>query len=236
VQRHDTNAKTPAARLEDKLHIRALHGLNVLFVKGYHRLHVLEPCRLPLKGAGIFVCNHTSGLDPMFIQSTTPRVITWMMAKEFYDMPALHWAFKMLRAIPVSRSGRDTSATRAAIRTLHEGGLLGVFPEGRIERTRELMPFQTGVALMAIKTGVPVYPAYLDGTQRNYTSMLAQFANANNATLTFGEPVVFDRTATDKDALVAATAEIQSAVQALMDRTPPPPAFAWRKPAAAGDA
>jgi 1-acyl-sn-glycerol-3-phosphate acyltransferase len=103
--------------------------------------------------------------------------------------------------------------------------LLGVFPEGRIERKRELMPFQTGVALMAIKTGVPVYPAYLDGTQRAYRSMLAQFANANNATLTYGPPIVFDRSSTEKDALVAATAQIQAAVQALMDRTPAP-AFA----------
>ena len=214
--------------------IRALHGLNVLFVKGYHRLRVLTPCKLPLSGAGILVCNHTSGLDPLLIQSTTPRVITWMMAKEFYDLPALNWAFKLLRAIPVSRSGRDTSPTRAAIRTLHEGGLLGVFPEGRIERERALMPFQTGVALMAIKTGVPVYPAYLDGTQRTYRSMAAAFANANNATLTYGPPIVFDRSSTDKDALVAATATIQSAVQALMDRTPPPPFARQRNSATDG--
>jgi 1-acyl-sn-glycerol-3-phosphate acyltransferase len=222
---HRRDHKTPAPRLEDRAHIRALHGLNVLFVKGYHRLHLLTPCTIPRSGPGIFVCNHTSGLDPMLIQATTPRVITWMMAKEFYDMPALNWAFRMLRAIPVSRSGRDTAPTRAAIRALHDGGLLGVFPEGRIERERKLMPFQTGVALMAIKTGVPVYPAYLDGTQRTYRSMLAQFANANNATLTYGPPVVFDRSSTDKDALVAATAQIQAAVQALMDRTPAP-AFA----------
>jgi 1-acyl-sn-glycerol-3-phosphate acyltransferase len=225
VPRRHTDKAPP--RLEDRPLIRALHGLNVLFVKGYHRLHVLTPCTIPPSGGGILVCNHTSGLDPMMIQATTPRVITWMMAKEFYDMPALNWAFRMLNAIPVSRSGRDTGPTRAAIRTLHDGGLLGVFPEGRIERERKLMPFQTGVALMAIKTGVPVYPAYLDGTQRSYRSMLQAFINANNATLTYGEPVAMDRSATDKDALIAATAQIQAAVQALMDRTPAP-AFARR--------
>lgn len=225
MRRDDT--ETRGLRLDDQLHIRALHALNVIFVRGYHRLNVLTPCNLPRTGPGILVCNHTSGLDPMMIQATTPRVITWMMAKEFYDMPALNWAFRMLKAIPVSRSGRDTGPTRSAIRTLHEGGLLGVFPEGRIERTRELMPFQTGVALMAIKTRVPVYPAYLDGTQRSYRSMLQAFINANNATLMFGEPVVFDRSSTDKDSLISATRAIQDAVQALMDRTPPP-AFARR--------
>jgi hypothetical protein len=78
---------------------------------------------------------------------------------------------------------------------------------------------------MAIKTGVPVYPAYLDGTQRAYRSMVRAFINANNATLTYGEPVMFDRSSTGKEALVAATAQIRGAVQALMDRTPAP-AFA----------
>ena len=46
--------------------------------------------------------------------------------------------FKRIEAIPVDRFARDTASVRAALRHLKEGRILGVFPEGRIERTREL--------------------------------------------------------------------------------------------------
>ena len=56
--------------------------------------------------------------------------------------------------------------------------------ELRIETSRDLLPFQTGVAMMAIKTGVTVYPAYLDGTQRG-KEMVEAVATPNRARLTF---------------------------------------------------
>ena len=200
--------------------VRALKVFNELYCRAFHRLIVLSPPRLPKKGPAILVCNHTSGIDPFLIQSVSPRVITWMMAKEFYDIRAFTWAFKLIRAIPVTRSGRDSAATRAAIRALEDGQILGIFPEGRIENQRALMPFQEGVALMAIKTNVPVYPACLDGEQRN-KEMLRAFLDLNNATIAFGDEVEFDRSSTDKDNLASATAAIQSAVQSLMDKPRP---------------
>ncbi|MGB7160178.1 MAG: lysophospholipid acyltransferase family protein [Tepidisphaeraceae bacterium] len=204
--------------IDHLLSVRILRRLNCFFTHAFHRLDLLSPPHLPETGPAILVCNHTSGLDPFLIQSVCPRVITWMMAKEFYDMAAVTWAFKLIGVIPVARGGRDSTATRAAIRALHDGQILGIFPEGRIERERALMPFQTGVALMAIKTKVPVYPACLDGTQRN-KAMLQAFLEANESTLSFGDPVAFDRSSTDKDALADATAAIQAAVQSLMDKS-----------------
>lgn len=198
--------------------VRFLNAANAFYARAYHRINLLSPPQLPPRGPAILVCNHTSGLDPFLIQAVCPRIITWMMAKEFYDVPAFTWALKLIGAIPVARSGRDSMATRSAIRSLHDGEVLGVFPEGRIEREPGLMPFQSGVALMAIKTGVPVYPAYLDGTQRN-KPMAQAFLEASEATLSFGPPVSFDRSSTDKDALSAATDAIQSAVQSLMDKS-----------------
>jgi 1-acyl-sn-glycerol-3-phosphate acyltransferase len=198
--------------------VRALKRLNELYCRAFHNLKVLSPPRLPETGPAILVCNHTSGIDPFLIQSVCPRVVTWMMAKEFYDIGVFTWAFKLIGAIPVTRSGRDSAATRAAIRALENGQILGIFPEGRIENARELMPFQTGVAMMAMKTDVPVYPAYLDGEQRN-KDMLQAFIEFNNATIAFGDPVEFDRSSTDKDNLADATSRIQAAVRTLMDKS-----------------
>jgi len=198
------------------LSVRVLNAANSFYCRAFHHLDVIAPPPLPPTGPAILVCNHMSGLDPFLIQSVCPRVITWMMAKEFYDMPAVNWAFRLIRAIPVARAGRDATATRAAIRALHDGQILGIFPEGRIERERALMPFQTGVALMAIKTGVPVYPACLDGTQRG-KPMLQAFLESNDAQAAFGDPIELNRCTTDKDALAESTNRIRAAVQALMD-------------------
>ena len=194
--------------------VRVLHTLNACFSRCYHRTIVLSPQRLPETGPAILVCNHTSGLDPLLIQSACRRAVIWMMAKEYYNLPVLYTFFRTIDVIPVDRGGKDLASTRSALRALAAGRVLGVFPEGRIERTRDLMPFQPGVAMMAIRAKVPVYPAYLDGSQRRQT-MINAFLSRNNATLTFGPPVAFDRSSTSKESLEAATAAIQGAVKAL---------------------
>lgn len=153
----------------------------------------------------------------MLIQSACRRLIVWMMAREYYDIRSLTWLYKVVEAIPVERSGRDLSATRAALRALNHGHIVGIFPEGKIETDQNLLPFQTGVALMAIKTGVPVYPAYLDGTQRG-KEMVPAVAHPNRAVIQFGDPVEFPRDSTSKEALEAATERIRDAVWALRDK------------------
>ena len=199
---------------EDRIGVRLLQLLAVLCGRLYHRTHVLAPQRLPRNGPAILVCNHISGLDPLLIQSACPRLIVWMMASEYYEIKTMKWLFRAIDAIPVDRSGRDMAATRAALRALGEGRVLGIFPEGRIETSRDLLPFQSGVALLAIKTGVPVCPAYLDGTQRGM-EMLPAILTPNEAVLTFGPPVEFDRNGTSRETLQAATDRIQQAVERL---------------------
>lgn len=207
-------AAAPPPPAEDRLAARVAQLGGVALARMYHRVLVRAPLRLPREGPAILVCNHISGLDPVLIQSVFPRMIVWMMAREYYDIRQMKWFFDLIGNIPVDRSGRDLAATRAALRALDDGRILGIFPEGRIAPTRELLPFQTGVAMIAIKMKVPVYPAYLDGTQRGMP-MLRAFLTPNEATLTGGPPVEFDRSSTSRDALEAATDRIQGAVETL---------------------
>ena len=217
-----SSSKAPGAadapRPEDRFTIRVLQAIDVCVARVYHQTIVRAPQRLPRHGPAILICNHTSGLDPLLIQSVCPRLIVWMMAKEYYEIKALNWIFKAIEVIHVDRGGRDLAATRSALRALEAGRVLGVFPEGRIETSRDLLPFQTGVALMAIKAGVPVYPAYLDGTQRKKT-MWQAFFQRNRATLSFGPAVEFDRSATSKEVLQVATQRMTEAVAGLKERS-----------------
>jgi 1-acyl-sn-glycerol-3-phosphate acyltransferase len=190
---------------------RALHAANRIFARVYHHVDVLSACTLPRRGPAILVCNHTSGLDPQLIQSTCPRLITWMMAREYYDLPVIRKILDTVGVIPITRGARDTGATRAAIRALENGEILGIFPEGRIAPTRQLLPFQTGVALLAMKSQAAVHPAYLDGTQRGL-EMVAAFMRPQRARLAFGRPLRFSR---EHGAMEAVSGQIQNAVFAL---------------------
>jgi 1-acyl-sn-glycerol-3-phosphate acyltransferase len=192
--------------------------INGLYARIYHDLCVLAPPKLPDTGAAILISNHTSSLDPLMIQSVLHRVVVWMMAKEYYEIPALNPFFRLIEAIPVERGSRDTSAMRAALRALQEGRILGVFPEGQIETTRELLPFQPGVAQMAIKLKVPVFPCYLDGTQRGM-EMGQAFVRRNAASIRFGSEIQIGRSSTSHEALEAATARLRAAMDSLKNQT-----------------
>jgi 1-acyl-sn-glycerol-3-phosphate acyltransferase len=199
---------------ENTLSIRVLRCLNVCFSRIYHHVEVRTPCRLPRRGAGIIVCNHISGVDPVLIQAVSPRLIRWMMAREYYAQPGLKWLLDRVGIIPVDRSGRDLAATRAALEALKNGYIVGIFPEGRIEPTRELLPFLNGIVLLAAKSGAPIYPAYLDGTQRGKEMPRAQI-EPQRARLSFGEPFHLTRARSGREHISEATAMIQNSVEKL---------------------
>jgi 1-acyl-sn-glycerol-3-phosphate acyltransferase len=139
-----------------------------------------------------------------------------MMAKEYFDYKSMRWLYQTMGVILVQRSGRDLAATRAAMRVLASGYVLGVFPEGRLETTRDLIPFQSGIGLLAVKTRAPVYPAFLDGTQRN-REMVEAVLTPSVASIAFAPPVDFADLTDSKAGVLEATRRIQAAVEALRD-------------------
>jgi 1-acyl-sn-glycerol-3-phosphate acyltransferase len=169
--------------------VRALHGMNRMYARIWHHVEVLSPCRLPPTGAAILICNHTAGLDPVLLQATSPRLITWMMAREYYDLPGLRQFSDHLRYIPVNRELRDSTSLRAGLRALKEGKVLGVFPEGRIATNRGLLEFQGGVGVMAQRAGVPVYPAYIAGLPLNM-SIAGSLLGRQEVRIAYGPPIM----------------------------------------------
>ena len=213
------HGRTGAQRPEDRFALRALRAANVCFCRIYHRLELLTPCPVPRDGPAIVVCNHISGLDPAMIQAACPRLIVWMMAAEYYHLRGLRWLFELIEAIPVQRAGgRDWTATRRALRALEAGRVLGVFPEGRIEPDHNLLPFQTGAAMMAMRSGAPICPAYIDGTARNL-SIVQAYLIPQQARLIFGLPLRLQQVQRpDPAAVESATNAIRQRVWELRKR------------------
>jgi 1-acyl-sn-glycerol-3-phosphate acyltransferase len=202
--------------LERQIVVRGGKRLCRILTTYFHHLTVLTSCPIPARGGGILVCNHTSSLDPVPLQAACPRLITWMMAREYGEHFGTRWFFNAIDPILVDRSGRDMAATRAALRALKDGKILGLFPEGRIEKSPELMEFQTGAALLAMKSETPIYPAYLDGSQR-CKGMVEAVLVPNRITLAFGPPIYLKDEGQGREGLEKATLQIRSAIQELAD-------------------
>jgi 1-acyl-sn-glycerol-3-phosphate acyltransferase len=139
--------------------------------------------RIPFaRGQGaVIVCNHIGPIDPAFIQLACDRPVHWMVAREYVESWHFGGVLRTLEVIPVGRRGVDTAATRLAVRYAQQGDLVGLFPEGRINETRErlLLPGRPGAALIALKARVPVLPCYIsdspnDGTSWGFLFMMAR--------------------------------------------------------------
>lgn len=144
---------------------------------------------LPPGRGGVIVCNHRSSVDPFFVQRSTQRPIHWMVAKEYVVHPALRWFLTTCEVIPVNRGGIDTAATKQALRYVREGGVIGMFPEGRINKTDRLfIPVRPGAALVAIKTRAIVLPCYLTGSPYGGTAWSPLFMPAM-VTVQYGDTI-----------------------------------------------
>ena len=113
---------------------------------------------------GVIVCNHRSSIDPFFVQTCASRPVHWMVAREYCELPALRWLARTCEVIPVNRGGIDTRATKLAIRLASRGEMVGMLPEGRINKTDEFMlPVRPGAVLVALRARVPILPCYIEG-------------------------------------------------------------------------
>jgi len=190
----------------------------------WHRFQRLGACTIPTSGPVIVVANHTSGLDPLAMQVSSPRrVIHFMMAREYYEKAGMQWFFRAMGGIPVNRSGTEISSVRAALRALQEGKTIGMFPEGRISTTGEMLDARVGVAALVLMSGATVVPAYIAGTLR-HESIGSDFKRRARISIRYGRPMAFKQDvprARDKQALESITAQIMSAIGALGAKTAP---------------
>jgi 1-acyl-sn-glycerol-3-phosphate acyltransferase len=169
-----------------------LHGVR-LFCRLAHRVR-FEGVALAEAGVGerglIVVSNHTGAIDPLLLQTGCPFHIRWMMASDMMT-PSLDWLWRLQRAIAVERNGGDTSALREAIRHVQSGGVIGIFPEGRIVTPpRRIWPFLAGVGLMVARCGSPVLLVWISGTPDTNT-LTGSLLTPSHARVVFVERLDF---------------------------------------------
>jgi 1-acyl-sn-glycerol-3-phosphate acyltransferase len=123
---------------------------------------------VPDRGPAIVAANHISFLDSVFLLAVLPRRITFVGKSEYMDDWKTRYLFPGVGMIPIDRSGGDASraALASAEKVLERGQLFGIFPEGTRSRSGLLYKGRTGVARLALKTGAPIIPAGIVGTDK----------------------------------------------------------------------
>jgi 1-acyl-sn-glycerol-3-phosphate acyltransferase len=141
-------------------------------------------------GSAIIIANHTSVVDPLLVWTgvINIRPLEYLTAAEYFGVRGVDFILKATRAIPVARDGKDTQATRAALRRLEQGSLLGIFPEGRINRAEGLLPANTGAAYLALRSQAPVFPVYIRGAPSG-SSMVNSCFRPARVDVTYGDPI-----------------------------------------------
>lgn len=116
---------------------------------------------LRVKGGAIYLCNHRSNLDPIFLGLSTPRIIHFMAKEELFEPKLVGGFLRLLNAFPVKRKTADLNSVRRALNLISSGKVLGIFPEGKRAVTDEIDELEKGAAFMAIRARVPVIPMYI---------------------------------------------------------------------------
>ena len=176
---------------EDPPFAAVVRPLCVAYTRIFHRLRFVSPVKnpVPAEGPAILVSNHRSGVDPLLLGVVTRRRVRFLMAREYYETWGLEWAFRLLGCIPVNRDGSDLGATKAALKALRAGEVIGIFPQGGIREAGSSLEGKAGAALLCLRTGAPVVPFYIDGSP-NLDSVFLSLITPSHTTVTCGMPLL----------------------------------------------
>lgn len=113
-------------------------------------------------GACIYVSNHYGLMDPVYAAATTWEGIHFVGKREIFETPFLGAIARKAKAISVNRDGNDVRGLLDCFKCLKNGEKICIYPEGTRNKTGgEMLPFQHGAAVMAIKCKVPIIPVVI---------------------------------------------------------------------------
>ena len=120
---------------------------------------------VPARGPYIIAANHHNYLDGVVLGVALPHPIAFLVMPRVWRATPLHpLLHRRIGSIPLNLARPDVSALRRALATLQASGVVGIFPEGPFSVRGRLERGLPGVALLALRAGVPVVPAGIRGT------------------------------------------------------------------------
>jgi 1-acyl-sn-glycerol-3-phosphate acyltransferase len=144
---------------------------------------------VPTTGGVIIAINHLSYFDtPLLLVNPVRPDVTALVTTKYQENRLLSWFVRTAEGIWINRDIADFSAIRDASHALGRGLALGIAPEGTRSKTGGMQEAKPGTIMLAIKTGAPVIPVGIIGSEKAFHEM-ARFRRPK-LTVIFGEPFV----------------------------------------------
>lgn len=150
------------------------------------RIEGLE--NVPASGPAILMINHIAFIDPIVVLGNLPRNVIPMAKIEAYRVPVWGLFVWLWDVIPVRRGEVDREALSRALAVLAAGEIVLLAPQGT--RQPALQQAKEGIAYLAHKSGAPVIPVAVEGTEGFPSLSRKRWAGAG-ATVKFGKPIRF---------------------------------------------
>ena len=154
---------------------------------------------IPEKGGVILAPNHLSFIDSVFLPLVIQRRIYFLAKSDYFHGRGLGgWAMKTFMTgtgmLPIDRSGGKASeaSLNTGLRVLHQGDVLGIYPEGTRSPDGKMYRGRTGVARMILEGHVPVVPVALIDTEKVMPTG-SKLPKVRRIGIVFGEPLDFSR-------------------------------------------
>lgn len=112
----------------------------------------------------LFASNHRAYSDPPAVSCRLPREVHFVAKDSLFRTPVLGPLIRYLNAFPIRREMFDREAMAHAAGLLRAGRSVLIFPEGGRIRDRDFGTARSGVGYLAIQTGAPVVPVFVEGT------------------------------------------------------------------------
>jgi 1-acyl-sn-glycerol-3-phosphate acyltransferase len=172
---------------------------------------------VPVSGAAILASNHLSFIDSVFLPLVLRRPVVFLAKSEYFTGRGFKgWLVRQFflasGQLPIDRSGGKASedALSTGVNVLSEGKLLGIYPEGTRSPDGRIYRGRTGIARMALESGVPVIPVAMIDTEK-VMPIGVKIPKVQRIGIVFGSPLDFSRFAgyeNDRFVLRAITDEI----------------------------
>jgi 1-acyl-sn-glycerol-3-phosphate acyltransferase len=157
--------------------------LTSIKVEGQHHVPRTGPC--------LIVGNHISIADPPVLLAYIPRQAHWMTKAEAFEQWPLNWILPPGEPIKVHRGKADRQAIRQAEAYLKNGEAVVIYAEGTRSRSAEAQEARGGVVFLAQRTGAPIVPVGIAGSERIFSKRFPWYRRAV-VRLRFGPPFHID--------------------------------------------
>lgn len=147
------------------LFYRVVRNLLVAFCRLYWRLTIEGKEHVP-DGPFILAPVHRSNIDTPVVCGVTKRRLRYLGKETVWKYRLPGWILDALGGFPVHRGHADRQALRRCVEVLEGGEPLVLFPEGTRQSGPQVQPLFEGAAYLATRTGVPIVPVGIGGSER----------------------------------------------------------------------